>query len=96
MGKEYQGEARAESGTGLRYSPGIAAMRDDPRLGRVLGCDAYSSNAPLGPSHPDFFYCFAATRLNGWAGVPSWALARRGHVRLGRQSGAVAAGANRG
>ena len=26
------------------------------RSGEVLGCDAYSSNAPLEPSHPDLFY----------------------------------------
>jgi hypothetical protein len=38
------------SNSSLRYSPGIAGMRDDPRVGRVLGCDAYSSNAPLEPS----------------------------------------------
>jgi predicted dehydrogenase len=44
------------SNSSLRYSPGIAAMRNDPNLGKVLGCDAYSSNAPLEPSHPDFFY----------------------------------------
>ena len=44
------------SNSSLRYSPGIAGMREDPRVGRVLGCDAYSSNAPLEPSHPDFFY----------------------------------------
>ena len=31
-------------------------MRNDPRVGKVLGCDAYSSNAPLEPSHPDLFY----------------------------------------
>jgi hypothetical protein len=31
-------------------------MCNDPRVGRVLGCDAYSSNAPLEPSHPDLFY----------------------------------------
>ncbi len=31
-------------------------MRHDPRVGTVLGCDAYSSNAPLGPGHPDLFY----------------------------------------
>ncbi len=44
------------SNSSLRYSPGIAGMRDDPRVGRVLGCDAYGSNAPLEPSHPDLFY----------------------------------------
>jgi len=44
------------SNSSLRYSPGIAGMRDDPRVGRVLGCDAYGSNAPLEPTHPDLFY----------------------------------------
>ena len=44
------------SSSSLRYSPGIAAMRNDARVGRVLGCDAFSSNAPLEPSHPDLFY----------------------------------------
>ena len=44
------------SNSSLRYSPGIAAMRNDPRVGKVVGCDAYSSNAPLEPSHPDLFY----------------------------------------
>ncbi|MCU0962222.1 MAG: galactose-1-epimerase [Pirellulaceae bacterium] len=44
------------SSSSLRYCPGIASMPSDPRVGRVLGCDAYSSNAPLEPSHPDLFY----------------------------------------
>jgi hypothetical protein len=44
------------SSSSLRYSPGIAKMGTDPRVGKVLGCDAYSSNAPLEPSHPDLFY----------------------------------------
>jgi len=44
------------SNSSLRYSPGILAMRTDPRAGRVLGCDAYGPNAPLEPSHPDLFY----------------------------------------
>jgi hypothetical protein len=44
------------SSSSLRYSPGIAGMREDPRIGRVLGCDAYGPNAPLEPSHPDLFY----------------------------------------
>jgi hypothetical protein len=44
------------SNSSLRYSPGVAGMRNDPRIGRVLGCDAYSSNAPIEPSHPDLFY----------------------------------------
>jgi predicted dehydrogenase len=44
------------SNSSLRYGPGIAGMKSDPRIGRVLGCDAYSSNAPIEPSHPDLFY----------------------------------------
>ncbi|MCY2990460.1 MAG: Gfo/Idh/MocA family oxidoreductase [Planctomycetota bacterium] len=44
------------SSSSLRYSPAIAGMCSDPRVGKVLGCDAYSSNAPLEPSHPDLFY----------------------------------------
>ncbi|MHB0960694.1 MAG: Gfo/Idh/MocA family protein [Pirellulaceae bacterium] len=44
------------SSSSLRFSPGIAAMPNDPRVGKVLGCDAYCSNAPLEPSHPDLFY----------------------------------------
>jgi predicted dehydrogenase len=44
------------SNSSLRYSAGIAGMRNDPRIGPVLGCDAYGPNAPLEPSHPDLFY----------------------------------------
>jgi predicted dehydrogenase len=44
------------SSSALRYSSAVAGMRKDPRVGQVLGCDAYSSNAPLEPSHPDLFY----------------------------------------
>jgi predicted dehydrogenase len=44
------------SNSALRYSPGYVGMRNDPRVGRVLGCDAYGNNTPLEPSHPDLFY----------------------------------------
>ena len=44
------------SSSSLRYCPNIAGMTNDRRVGKVLGCDAYSSNAPLEPSHPDLFY----------------------------------------
>lgn len=44
------------SNSSLRYSPGIVRMRNDPRVGKVLGCDAYGPNPPLEPSHPDLFY----------------------------------------
>jgi predicted dehydrogenase len=44
------------SNSALHYSPGYVGMRNDPRVGHVLGCDAYGNNAPLEPSHPDLFY----------------------------------------
>jgi len=44
------------SNSSLRYSPGIAGMTNDPRVGRVLGCDAYSNNQSILPNHPDLFY----------------------------------------
>ena len=44
------------SNSSLRYSPDYVKMRNDPRVGQVLGCDAYGNNAPLEPSHPDLFY----------------------------------------
>ncbi len=54
-------EARASgtpcfSNSSLRYSPGIAALANDPKLGRVLGCDAYSNNQSILPEHPSLFY----------------------------------------
>ena len=44
------------SNSSLRYSPGIAGMTNDARVGRVLGCDAYSNNQSILPGHPDLFY----------------------------------------
>jgi hypothetical protein len=44
------------SNSALRYAPGTVAVGKDSSIGRVLGCDAYSSNAPLEPGHPDLFY----------------------------------------
>lgn len=44
------------SNSSLRYSAGIAAMRNDPKVGKVLGCDAYSSSEHLVPSQPDLFH----------------------------------------
>jgi len=44
------------SNSSLRYSPGIAGMTNDPKLGRVLGCDAYGNNQSILPGHPDLFY----------------------------------------
>ena len=54
--------AARESGTpcfsnsSLRYGPVIAGMARDPKLGRVLGCTAYSNNKSMLPGHPDLFY----------------------------------------
>ena len=44
------------SSSSLRYSAGFYGMRNDPKIGKVLGCDAYSPNSPLEPSHPDLFH----------------------------------------
>ena len=44
------------SNSSLRYSPDIAGMTNDPKLGRVLGCDAYGNNQSILPGHPDLFY----------------------------------------
>ena len=41
------------SSSSLRYGPTMVRMLDETK---VLGCDAYSSNAPLEPHHPDLFY----------------------------------------
>jgi predicted dehydrogenase len=44
------------SSSALRYSPQTAAMAKASPVGSVLGCDSYSSNAPLEPSHPDLYF----------------------------------------
>ncbi len=43
------------SSSSLRFSPGILGMRDNPKLGRVVGCDAYGPCA-LEEHHPDLFW----------------------------------------
>jgi predicted dehydrogenase len=43
------------SSSALRFSPGIARMRDDPKVGEVLGCDAFGP-CHLEPHHPDLFW----------------------------------------
>jgi predicted dehydrogenase len=43
------------SSSSLRFSPGIAAMKNDPAIGQVLGCVAYSP-CSLEPHHPDLFW----------------------------------------
>ena len=44
------------SSSSLRYSSGIIGMRNNPGVGNVVGCSAFSPNKSLEPSHPDFFY----------------------------------------
>src|SRR5205085_5815961 len=43
------------SSSSLRFSPGTLAMRNDPRVGTELGCDAYGT-CSLEPHHPDLFW----------------------------------------
>ena len=54
--------AAEESGTpcfsnsSLRYGPATAALANDPKLGRVLGCDTFCNSKSILPGHPDLFY----------------------------------------
>jgi predicted dehydrogenase len=43
------------SSSSLRFSPGIQAMRNDPKVGSVQGCAAYGP-CSLEPHHPDLFW----------------------------------------
>jgi predicted dehydrogenase len=43
------------SSSSLRFSPGILAMRNNAKVGDVLGCDAYGPCA-LEEHHPDLFW----------------------------------------
>src|SRR4051812_23445796 len=43
------------SSSSLRFSPGILGMRNDPKVGKVLGCAAYGP-CSLEPHHPDLFW----------------------------------------
>lgn len=43
------------SSSSLRFSKGILGMRNDDRVGKVLGCQAYSP-CSLEPHHPDLFW----------------------------------------
>jgi len=44
------------SSSSLRYGPGLLALLHNPKIGRVLGCDAYSNSKSILPGHPDLFY----------------------------------------
>jgi hypothetical protein len=43
------------SSSSLRFSPGILSMRNDPAVGRVMGCDAFSP-CTTEPHHPDLYW----------------------------------------
>jgi hypothetical protein len=43
------------SSSSLRFSPGILKMRNDPKVGDVLGCMAYGP-CPIEKHHPDLFW----------------------------------------
>jgi predicted dehydrogenase len=43
------------SSSGLRFSPGIRGMKDNKKLGKVLGCEAFSP-CSTEPHHPDLFW----------------------------------------
>ncbi len=43
------------SSSSLRYSPALAGLKDDPAVGEVVGCDAYSP-CSLEEHHPDLFW----------------------------------------
>ncbi len=43
------------SSSSLRFSPGIIGMRNDPRTGRVMGCNAYGP-CSLEAHHPDLYW----------------------------------------
>jgi predicted dehydrogenase len=43
------------SSSALRFSPGITAMKSDPKVGDIVGCDAFSP-CSLEEHHPDLFW----------------------------------------
>jgi predicted dehydrogenase len=43
------------SSSSLRYSPGTVAAMKDPKIGKIIGCDAWSP-CPLESHHPDLFW----------------------------------------
>jgi hypothetical protein len=44
------------SSSSLRYSADYINVRKDPKIGKILGCEAYGNNQSILPNHPDFFY----------------------------------------
>ncbi|MBI1902617.1 MAG: Gfo/Idh/MocA family oxidoreductase [Planctomycetia bacterium] len=53
LAKEYN--VPCFSSSSLRFSPGVASLKNDPRVGKVLGCFVYSP-CSIEPHHPDLFW----------------------------------------
>ncbi|MFN4259711.1 MAG: Gfo/Idh/MocA family protein [Gemmataceae bacterium] len=53
LAKQY--DTPCFSSSSLRFAPGILGMRHDPKVGEVLGCDAYGP-CSLEEHHPDLFW----------------------------------------
>jgi predicted dehydrogenase len=43
------------SSSSLRFGPGVVALKDNPKVGEIIGCDAWSPS-PLESHHPDLFW----------------------------------------
>src|SRR5947208_12261449 len=43
------------SSSSLRFGPGVIALKDNPKVGEIIGCDAWSPS-PLEVHHPDLFW----------------------------------------
>jgi predicted dehydrogenase len=43
------------SSSSLRFAPGVQALREDPKVGDILGCDSYGPS-PTEEHHPDLFW----------------------------------------
>ncbi len=53
LGKKYK--VPWFSSSSLRYSPGTIAALNDPKVGQIIGCDAWSPS-PIDEHHPDLFW----------------------------------------
>jgi hypothetical protein len=43
------------SSSSLRFGPAVQAIRNDPKVGEILGCDTYGP-CPIEQTHPDLFW----------------------------------------
>jgi predicted dehydrogenase len=43
------------SSSSLRFGPALVALKDNPKVGKILGCDAWSPS-PLEEHHPDLYW----------------------------------------